>query len=108
MTGSPGPLGRGHLVERPADVDRPRPPAIRRGPGDRAAQGPVELERGRPVPVGRLMTREDGHEATGGEVGQPLDGRRGGRVEGLADGRGFFTSMAAWQPQPSSDKVSKQ
>ena len=29
-------------------------------------------------------------------------------VLGLADGRGFFTSMAAWKPQPATQRTSKR
>ena len=47
--------------------------------------------------------------AAGNVVGlMPHPERADEPVLGLADGRGFFSSMAAWQPQPSSEKVSKQ
>jgi phosphoribosylformylglycinamidine synthase subunit PurQ / glutaminase len=44
--------------------------------------------------------------ATGNVVGMmPHPERADDPVLGLADGRGFFTSMAAWKPQTSSAKV---
>ncbi|MGH7580516.1 MAG: phosphoribosylformylglycinamidine synthase subunit PurQ [Gemmatimonadales bacterium] len=44
--------------------------------------------------------------ATGNVVGMmPHPERADEPVLGLADGRGFFTSMAAWTPQPSTAKV---
>jgi phosphoribosylformylglycinamidine synthase len=44
--------------------------------------------------------------ATGNVVGiMPHPERAADPVLGLADGRGFFTSMAAWKPQPSTGKV---
>ena len=47
--------------------------------------------------------------AAGNVVGlMPHPERADDPVLGLADGRGFFTSMAAWKPQPSTEKVSKR
>ena len=47
--------------------------------------------------------------AAGNVVGlMPHPERADEPVLGLADGRGFFTSMVAWQAQPSSEKVSKR
>jgi phosphoribosylformylglycinamidine synthase subunit PurQ / glutaminase len=45
--------------------------------------------------------------AAGNVVGiMPHPERADEPVLGLADGRRFFTSMASWQPQPSTDKAS--
>jgi len=47
--------------------------------------------------------------AAGNVVGiMPHPERADEPVLGLADGRGFFTSMAAWKSQRSTEKVSKQ
>ena len=47
--------------------------------------------------------------AAGNVVGiMPHPERADEPVLGLADGRRFFTSMAAWHPQPSTAKVSKR
>ena len=47
--------------------------------------------------------------AAGNVVGiMPHPERADEPVLGLADGRGFFASMAAWQSRPSTEKVSKR
>ena len=47
--------------------------------------------------------------AAGNVVGiMPHPERADEPVLGLADGRGFFTSMAAWQTRPSTEKASKR
>jgi phosphoribosylformylglycinamidine synthase len=47
--------------------------------------------------------------ASGNVVGiMPHPERADEPVLGLADGRGFFISMAAWKPQPSTERMSKR
>ena len=47
--------------------------------------------------------------AAGNVVGiMPHPERADEPVLGLSDGRRFFTSMAAWTPQPATEKVSKR
>jgi phosphoribosylformylglycinamidine synthase len=47
--------------------------------------------------------------AAGNVVGiMPHPERADEPVLGLADGRGFFTSMAAWKPQPFTERMSKR
>ncbi len=52
VTAFPGSALRfGDLLQRPADVDRGGTAAVRRAPGNRSVESPVELEDARPVPV---------------------------------------------------------
>ena len=64
-------LGRRDLLERAAEVDRARAPALRRRPRDRAVERPVELEDAGPVAVAL--------ERAAVAVGQPV-GRRSRRA----------------------------
>ena len=63
-------LGFGDLLERAAEVQRRRALAIGGRPGDRAVEGPVELEDSRAVPVPAERTGVVGRKAIAGDSAQ--------------------------------------
>ena len=81
-------LRGGDLVERAAEVHRARARDLRRAPGDRAVERPVELEDARPVAVAR--------EPPG------VAGRAAGRRPASASWRGVTSSSVAPAPASSS------
>src|SRR5215813_5654365 len=51
-----GSLGRGNLGQCSAEMNRSRAPARRGRPGDRLAQGPIDLKRAGAIAVARQLT----------------------------------------------------